>query len=141
MGPAVFPRILSFLLVIAAGAEAIKEYVGWRKAQAREEAIKEKRSPRELLRRFFNNQASVCVFLLAALSMLYVFGLAYIGFHVSTAFYTLASVAMLCYFTEKETWLKSFVRIGIPMMLIILGVLAAAHKYMHIYFPSKGILW
>lgn len=141
MGPAIFPRILSCLLVLAAGAEAIKEHVDWRKVTGSEEATKGKRAPRELFKSFLDNQASVCVFSLAALSLLYVFGLAYIGFYVSTSVYILVSVAMLCYFTEKETWHKNCLRIGIPMMLIILGLLAAAHKYMHIYFPSKGILW
>lgn len=144
MGPAVFPRVLSCLLVLAAGSELVREILAVRrerKGKRSGENGRDRRSAREMLGILLENRAVVSVGYMAVLSLAYVFGLAYIGFYVSTSVYVLASVGGLCYFSERETWLKRTLRIGIPMALIILGVLAFSHRYMHIYFPSKGILW
>ena len=141
MGPAVFPRVLSVLLILVAGGELIQEILAGRRERREKGSAEKGEEPPSGQRALAANRAVVSVGYMAALSLLYVFGLAFIGFYVSTAVYVLAAVGGLCYFSERETWLKRTLKIGIPMALIILGVLAFAHRYMHIYFPSKGILW
>lgn len=142
MGPAVFPRVLACLLILAAGGELVLELLAARKEAARQGVPP--RGGASRLRGLFraeDGRTLLAVGYMAAISLLYIFGLAYIGFYVSTAIYILASVGGLCYFSQPEAWLKKALKISIPMLLLILGALAAAHRYMHIYFPSKGILW
>jgi hypothetical protein len=140
MGPAVFPYVLSGLLIISAAISAIYEY---KKIKNDNKKIKDsidgtndtESPPTE------NRASQKSVLFVAVSALAYVFGLTYLGFYVSTVLYVIVTVAGLSYFQDKDNHLRKTLTIGLPMAAIVLVLLVLAHKYMHLYFPSTGILW
>lgn len=136
MGPAVFPTVLSVLLLIASGGSLIQDLLEMRRNKACSPKAEQGGAKRELPR--FKLNATVC---LMAISFLYVLGLTYVGFYTSTFVYVMAAVGLLSYFSEKEKWKRLLLRVGLPLSVCIIVVLIFLEQYLHIYLPDSGILW
>lgn len=144
MNPSVFPYVMSALLFFASVADLIIELFHFFK----EEKAKINNMTNSMFSFFRRTKkgdpksdSGYSALYVAFLSLLYVFGLTFVGFYVSSAVYILAIVGGLCFFAGGETWIKRALTIGITMSVVIICILAFANEYMHIYFPSKGILW
>ena len=136
MGPAVFPTVLSVLLLVASGGSLLQDFLEIRRNKACSPKIEQSGAECGLQR--FKPNATMC---LMAISFLYVLGLTYVGFYTSTFAYIMAAVGLLSYFSEKEKWKRVLLRVGLPLSVCIIGVLIFFEHYLHIYLPDSGVLW
>ena len=133
MGTRVYPTAAVLLLILSALWNLVKNV---RRYKAAGKAEQEK-TEREKL-----GQGSCApVWLVALLSLMYVMGLQWIGFYTATFVFVLLLTASIAYYTDRQTWKKKFLHLGVPLVFCMMILLKLAVGAMHIYLPSNGLLW
>lgn len=141
MGPAVFPYILSSLLILSSAISIGHDFYLEKKNKKESKENETNECKNDDSTEDTSRSSGKSVIFVAVSAFLYVLGLTYIGFYVSTFIYVIVTIGGLSYFHDKSSYIKKTVTIGIPMAVVFVIVFMLAHKYMHIYFPSNGILW
>ncbi len=136
MGPKAYPQATAILIIISSGINVGKDLINIRKKEEVKTVDENKASV---------NKGTITNFLprifIGMLCFLYVIGLTFLGFYTSTIFFSVASMSLISYYTNRELFRKELITRILPVSIGIVLVLFLGMSYMHIYLPQGGILW